>query len=102
METSATGQVRARCVLTIADSGSGMPEAVRNHIFDPFYTTKDTGEGTGLGLYISYGIITGHGGSIGVASREGEGTTFTIKLPKKSISPDLQLRKDSEMGKDLH
>jgi len=81
VETSATGQVRARCVLKISDSGSGMPEAIRNHIFDPFYTTKDTGEGTGLGLYISYGIITAHGGSITVDSREGEGTTFTIRLP---------------------
>lgn len=68
-------------IVTVTDSGSGMPEDVRSHIFDPFYTTKDVGEGTGLGLSISYGIVEKHGGEIEVESQVGEGTTFTVRLP---------------------
>ncbi|MDQ2769632.1 MAG: ATP-binding protein [Bacteroidota bacterium] len=68
--------------IRVADNGSGIAESVRQKIFQPFFTTKPTGEGTGLGLSLSYDIITqGHGGTLTVASREGEGTTFTIILP---------------------
>ena len=60
----------------------GIPASIRQKIFQPFFTTKPTGEGTGLGLSLSYDIITkGHGGTLTVDSREGEGTTFTIQLP---------------------
>ncbi|MVM40939.1 hypothetical protein GO730_29990 [Spirosoma sp. HMF3257] len=59
-----------------------MPESVKAKIFQPFFTTKPTGEGTGLGLSLSYDIITkGHGGSLTVESVEGEGTDFVIHLP---------------------
>ena len=68
-------------VVSIADSGTGIPEDVLDKIFDPFFTTKPVGEGTGLGLSISYDIIQSHGGSIQVQSEVGEGTTFTITLP---------------------
>jgi signal transduction histidine kinase len=69
-------------MITISDNGTGIPEKVRDKIFQPFFTTKPTGEGTGLGLSISYDIITkGHGGSMAVNSKEGEGCTFTIKIP---------------------
>lgn len=69
-------------MITISDNGTGIPEKVRDKIFQPFFTTKPTGEGTGLGLSISYDIITkGHGGSMTVNSKEGEGSTFTITLP---------------------
>ena len=72
------GEVEIR----VADNGSGIPESVKQKIFQPFFTTKPTGEGTGLGLSLSYDIITqGHGGTLAVDSREGEGTTFTITLP---------------------
>ena len=59
-----------------------MPEAVKAKIFQPFFTTKPTGEGTGLGLSLAYDIVTkGHNGTIDVTSVEGEGTEFIIKLP---------------------
>ena len=59
----------------------GIPDHVKSKIFQPFFTTKPTGEGTGLGLSLSYDIITkGHGGTLEVESVEGEGATFTIKL----------------------
>ena len=70
-------------LLTISDNGIGMNEDVKQRIFEPFYTTKNVGEGTGLGMSITYGIIEKHNGKILVDSKYGEGTTFTIWLPKK-------------------
>ncbi len=64
----------------ISDTGEGMPDEVKKRIFDPFFTTK-LAIGTGLGMSISYGIITGHGGKIDVESEEGKGTTFTLQFP---------------------
>jgi signal transduction histidine kinase len=69
------------CLFSIADTGTGIPEADLEHIFDPFFTTKPVGQGTGLGLSVSHGIITRHGGTIQVSSRLGQGTTFVIQLP---------------------
>ena len=70
-------------VITVTDTGSGMPPEIQDKIFDPFFTTKPTGKGTGLGLSVSYGIVQEHGGRINVESRPGEGTTFVIALPVK-------------------
>ncbi len=68
--------------LRIKDNGTGIPESVKAKIFQPFFTTKPTGQGTGLGLSLSYDIITkGHGGTIDVESQEGEGTLFIVNLP---------------------
>ena len=69
-------------IIEITDTGIGMTEEVKQHIFDPFYTTKDIGEGTGLGLSIVFGIIEKHKGTINVKSSPGQGTTFTVTLPK--------------------
>lgn len=68
--------------ITVADNGPGMPKEVQERIFEPFFTTKPTGSGTGLGLSLSYEIVTqGHGGSIHVVSHEGSGASFTVTLP---------------------
>jgi signal transduction histidine kinase len=67
--------------ISITDTGCGMEQAVVDRIFEPFFTTKGVGEGTGLGLAVVHGIITGHHGTIEVKSKPGVGTTFTILLP---------------------
>jgi two-component system NtrC family sensor kinase len=67
--------------LVFSDTGKGIPEEHLHKIFDPFFTTKDASKGTGLGLAVTYGIIKKHGGDIEVASTEGRGTTFTVRLP---------------------
>jgi signal transduction histidine kinase len=65
----------------IKDNGNGIPQKVLDKIFHPFFTTKPTGQGTGLGLSLSYDIIKAHGGEIKVETTESEGTGFIIQLP---------------------
>jgi len=69
--------------VVIEDTGKGIPEGDFAKIFDPFYTTKEVGKGTGLGLWVSYGIVKNFGGDIRVESKEGKGSTFTVILPLK-------------------
>jgi signal transduction histidine kinase len=77
-----TKLINDRIQIEITDNGSGIPEKIRDKIFQPFFTTKPSGEGTGLGLSLSYDIITkGHGGTMKVESKEGEGTSFIIEIP---------------------
>jgi hypothetical protein len=68
-------------VVEVSDTGEGIPAENLSKVFDPFYTTKGVGNGTGLGLAVTYGIIQEHAGTIEVQSREGEGTTFRMKFP---------------------
>src|SRR5205814_621196 len=71
--------------IRIRDNGVGIPPEIKDKLFQPFFTTKPTGEGTGLGLSISYDIVTQqHGGKIIVDSRVGEFTEFTVRLPRRS------------------
>jgi two-component system, NtrC family, sensor kinase len=70
--------------IKVADNGNGIPESALEKIFQPFFTTKPTGQGTGLGLSLSYDIVKAHNGSIEVSTTDKEGTAFTIQLPFKS------------------
>jgi signal transduction histidine kinase len=86
--TVSTKRVENGVEINISDNGSGIPDAIRNKIFQPFFTTKPTGQGTGLGLSLSYDIITkGHGGELRVETSIGNGTTFTIRLPDDFNTP---------------
>jgi signal transduction histidine kinase len=81
-----TGSANGKVWVKIHDNGGGIPKDNMDKIFQPFFTTKPSGDGTGLGLSLSYEIITkGHGGEIKVDSVEGEGTTFTIELPTTNL-----------------
>ena len=65
----------------VKDSGVGMDEATQERIFEPFFSTKESASGVGLGLAVVYGIVTGHGGTIEVESKLKEGTAFTLRFP---------------------
>jgi signal transduction histidine kinase len=67
--------------ICVKDNGNGIPDSVKKKIFQPFFTTKPTGQGTGLGLSLSYDIVKAHGGELKVESSEGEGSTFFIEIP---------------------
>lgn len=68
-------------LITITDNGNGIPDEIKTKVFQPFFTTKPTGEGTGLGLSLSYDVVRAHGGELKVESKDGEGTLFSIQLP---------------------
>ena len=86
--TVSAWQKESAIYVTVADTGSGIPEEIRGRIFEPFFTTKEIGKGTGLGLSISYGIVREHGGEITVESTVGTGTTFTVMLPLNGMPED--------------
>jgi signal transduction histidine kinase len=74
-----------KILISVSDNGNGIPQKVLDKIFQPFFTTKPAGQGTGLGLSLSYDIITnGHGGELKVETKEGEGTVFIISIPMTS------------------
>ncbi len=76
-----TSQEGNKILITIDDNGTGIPEAIQKKVFEPFYTTKPTGQGTGLGLSLSFDIVNSHGGEISFVSESDKGTTFSIRLP---------------------
>jgi signal transduction histidine kinase len=86
LEVRATGQVK----ITVQDNGSGIPSEHLPHVFDPFFSTKEAGYGTGLGLSVAHGIVDRHGGTLSVASTLGEGSDFTISLPLKRDTAGME------------
>ena len=83
--TVSTKKLKDKVEISVKDNGNGIPDSIKEKIFQPFFTTKPTGQGTGLGLSLSYDIITkGHGGELRVETREGEESTFIIQLPNQT------------------
>jgi signal transduction histidine kinase len=80
-ENSSIRKLANSLIISVNDNGNGIPEKIKDKIFQPFFTTKPTGKGTGLGLSLSYDIIKVHGGEIKVETEEGKFTEFTILLP---------------------
>jgi signal transduction histidine kinase len=76
-----TKNLNGNVAIIVADNGNGIPQKITDKIFQPFFTTKPTGQGTGLGLSLSYDIVKAHGGELKVETKEGEGTEFIIQLP---------------------
>jgi len=76
-----TKKINDRIEIRVSDNGNGIPQNIIDKIFQPFFTTKPTGQGTGLGLSLSYDVIKAHGGEIKVESKDGEGSEFIIHLP---------------------
>ena len=93
---------RGYVFVRIIDTGCGIPEEQREAIFDPFFTAKEPGEGTGLGLAVAYRIVQGHGGRIEVQSEVGSGTCFTVLLPvDEAVSSDSNPGPDPPRGDPL-
>jgi signal transduction histidine kinase len=82
--TVSTKKFGDKVLISVKDNGNGVPQKVLDKIFQPFFTTKPTGQGTGLGLSLSYDIVKAHGGELKVETREGEGSEFIIQLSVKS------------------
>ena len=78
-----TKRIDDKIEIKVKDNGNGIPQKVVDKIFQPFFTTKPTGQGTGLGLSLSYDIVKAHGGEIKVDTKDGEGSEFVIQLPVK-------------------
>lgn len=79
--TVSTKRTESGVQISVSDNGPGIPDSIKEKIFQPFFTTKKGTEGTGLGLSLSYDIVKAHGGTIKVESEQGKGTTLIIDLP---------------------
>jgi len=79
--TETGGTRQGRCLVRVADNGPGVPDALKSRIFEPLFTTKEVGEGTGIGLALSHRIVRSHGGEITVGDAPGGGAVFVLDLP---------------------
>jgi PAS domain S-box-containing protein len=89
------GRITIRCGgsssevwIDVADSGPGIPDAIRDRVFEPFFTTKDSSEGTGLGLAVAHGIVARHGGGLTILDTGADGTTFRLALPRSDATAE--------------
>ncbi len=107
-ETVVDGGLVTRCpelkegpylALTVSDTGVGMNPAIMERIFDPYFTTKKKGEGTGMGLALVRGIVRNHGGAVTVSSKPGKGTTFRVYLPKVAESVETASESSSDLAR---
>jgi two-component system, NtrC family, sensor kinase len=76
-----TKNLEDKIEISVQDNGNGIPDSIKEKIFQPFFTTKPTGQGTGLGLSLSYDIVKAHGGELTVKTKDGDGSEFIIKMP---------------------
>jgi signal transduction histidine kinase len=81
MVSVSTKKMNGSVEIIVADNGNGIPQKVLDKIFQPFFTTKPTGQGTGLGLSLAYDIVKAHSGELKVETKEGEGSVFIIQIP---------------------
>jgi two-component system, NtrC family, sensor kinase len=81
-----TARLGDEVAISVSDTGEGIPPEALGHIFEPFFTTRPVGQGPGLGLPVSLGIVQEHGGRISVESQVGQGSTFTVWLPTREQS----------------
>jgi two-component system, NtrC family, sensor kinase len=79
--TVSTKKIGSNIEICVTDNGTGIPQHIKEKIFQPFFTTKPTGQGTGLGLSLAYDIVKAHGGELKVESETGVGTTFIVTIP---------------------
>lgn len=96
--TIATEADDEHAALIIEDTGVGMSDEVRKQVFVPFFTTKEIGQGTGLGLAVVHGIVTSHGGSISVESEPGGGSRFEVRIPRTRVEDTSEETQDDEAG----
>jgi two-component system NtrC family sensor kinase len=102
VRTAAAGEPADLVHLSVRDDGVGIPPEVREHMFDPFFSTKNEAKGVGLGLAVVYGIVRRHEGNVSVESRPGEGATFTLELPRDPASiARARSHKNREHGSDV-
>ncbi|MDH5590525.1 MAG: response regulator, partial [Gemmatimonadota bacterium] len=99
------GEESPAVVIQVEDTGVGMTQDTLERLFDPFFSTKPSGEGTGLGLSVVHGIVSGHGGHINVSSQLGDGTTVTVVLPQgitevvADVVPDEEVNREDGSGR---
>jgi signal transduction histidine kinase len=98
----ATRKQNGKIEIIVKDNGAGIPESILDKVFQPFFTTKPTGQGTGLGLSLAYDIVKSHGGEIKVETQEGSGSEFIVQLPLlKSGLRTSFLKKGSEIQRTI-
>ena len=102
-DTNPEGNLGDYIMITVSDTGAGIPVAIRDKVFEPFFTTKELGKGTGLGLSMVYGFVKQSGGHIKIDSEEGRGTTISLYLPRslqEAALPNATVASEPQRGSE--